>query len=150
MTCALLDKALRRWRTLHAPDAREDGMVTAFTIIIVGALMLFVGLAYDGGLALDGRVRALNEAQEAARAGAQALDVGAWRTGGVAVLDPDAAIAAAKAYLAGSGDAGTVSVAGATVTVSVTHTHRTQILALAGIGTMTAHATASARAEQGT
>ncbi|ACU72906.1 conserved hypothetical protein [Catenulispora acidiphila DSM 44928] len=125
-------------------------MVTAFTVVIVIALMVFVGLAYDGGRALDGRVKALNEAQEAARAGAQALNLGALRAGGTAVLDPEAAVGAAKAYLAGTGDAGTVDVAGTTVTVSVTHVQATKFLGLVGVGSITAHVTASARAEQGT
>ena len=125
-------------------------MVTVFTIIIAVALMLFAGLAYDGGMALDARVRTLNEAQEAARAGAQALNIGALRAGGPAVLDASAAVTAAQAYLAGTGDPGTVSVNGTTVTVSVTHTRQATFLALAGVGAMTAHATASAKAEQGT
>ncbi|WP_143765327.1 TadE/TadG family type IV pilus assembly protein [Catenulispora acidiphila] len=145
-----LDLARHRWRSLHAPERREDGMVTAFTVVIVIALMVFVGLAYDGGRALDGRVKALNEAQEAARAGAQALNLGALRAGGTAVLDPEAAVGAAKAYLAGTGDAGTVDVAGTTVTVSVTHVQATKFLGLVGVGSITAHVTASARAEQGT
>jgi hypothetical protein len=125
-------------------------MVTAFTVVIAIALMVFVGLAYDGGRALDGRVRALNEAQEAARAGAQALNLGALRAGGTAVLDPEAAVSAAKAYLAGTGDAGTVDVAGTTVTVSVTHVQATKFLGMVGVGSITAQVTASAKAEQGT
>jgi hypothetical protein len=140
----------RRWRALRAPERREDGMITAFTIVITAALLLFVGLAYDGGRALDGKVRALSEAQEASRAGAQALNVGALRTGGAAVLDPAAAVTAAKAYLAGTGDTGMVDVAGTTVTVWVTHVQATKFLGLVGVGAFTAHGTASAKAEQGT
>lgn len=147
---AIPNPLLARWRALRTPAAREDGMVTAFTIVIVIALMVFVGLAYDGGRALDGRVKALNEAQEAARAGAQALNLGALRAGGTAVLDPEAAVSAAKAYLAGTGDTGTVDVAGTTVTVSVTHIQPTVFLGMAGVGAITAHVTASAKAEQGT
>jgi hypothetical protein len=139
-----------RWRALRAPERREDGMITAFTIVITAALILFVGLAYDGGRALDGRVRALNEAQEASRAGAQALNVAALRSGAAAVLDPAAAVDAAKAYLAATGDTGTVDVAGTTVTVAVTHVQATTFLGMVGVGAFTAHATASATAEQGT
>ncbi|WP_194925340.1 pilus assembly protein TadG-related protein [Catenulispora pinisilvae] len=125
-------------------------MVTVFTIIIASALILFVGLVYDGGRALDGRVRALNEAQEAARAGAQALNIGALRAGSSAILDSGAAVNAAQTFLAGTGDTGTVDVAGTTVTVSVTHVQPTTFLGMVGVGAMTAHVTASAKAEQGT
>lgn len=142
-------RMLTRWRALRDPQRRQDGMVTAFTVIIIAALVLFAGLALDGGLALDSRIKAIDEAQEAARAGAQALDVAAYRSGGHAVLDPAAAVAAANAYLAETGDSGTVQVEGAVVTVSVTRSQRTRILSIAGIDTMTARETASATAEQG-
>lgn len=141
---------LRRWQALRTPERREDGMITAFTIVITAALLLFVGLAYDGGRALDGRVKALSEAQEASRAGAQALNVGALRTGGAAMLDPAAAVSAAQAYLAATGDTGTVDIAGTTVTVSVTRIQHTTFLGVVGVGTFTAHVTATAKAEQGT
>jgi Flp pilus assembly protein TadG len=142
-------RALNRWRALRDPERREDGMVTAFTVIIVTALVLFAGLALDGGLALDSRIKAIDEAQEAARAGAQALNVATYRSSGQAVLDPSAAVGAANAYLAGTGDAGTVSVNGTVVTVMVTRSQHTRILSIIGIGSMTAHETASATAEQG-
>lgn len=142
-------RALTRWRALRDLAAREDGMVTAFTVIIVAALVLFAGLALDGGIALDSRIKAIDEAQEAARAGAQALNIAAYRSSGQAVLDPGAAVAAANAYLEATGDSGTVSVSGTVVTVSVTRSRHTRILSIVGIETMTAHETASATAEQG-
>lgn len=143
------NRAITRWRALRDPQRREEGMVTAFTVVIIAALLLFAGLALDGGLALDSRIKAIDEAQEAARAGAQALDVAAYRSSGHAVLDPAAAVAAANAYLAATGDSGTVQVDGTVVTVSVTRSQHTRILSLAGIDTMTARETASATAEQG-
>jgi Flp pilus assembly protein TadG len=133
----------------HATGTGEDGMVTAFTVIVTAALIILAGLVLDGGLALSGKVQALDEAQEAARAGAQELNLSTFRSQGQAVLDPSAAVAAAQSYLNATGDTGTVSVTRAVVTVSVTHQQRTQILSLVGISRLSTTATASATAEQG-
>lgn len=135
-----------RWLRVRAE--REAGFVTAFVLSIFVTLLLFAGLVLDGGLALAGRVTALDEAQQAARAGAQALDLTVFRAIGAATLSPQAAITAAQGYLAHTGDSGTVSVAGTAVTVTVTHIQHTQLLALAGLRTITVHATATATAEQ--
>jgi hypothetical protein len=127
---------------------REAGFATVFTLTIFLTLLLFAGLVLDGGLALAGKVTALDEAQQAARAGAQALDLGAFRASGTTALSPQAAITAARDYLAHTGDTGTVQVTGESVTVSVTHAQHTQLLCLAGLNTITVHATATATAEQ--
>jgi hypothetical protein len=127
----------------------EDGMVTAFVVITAAALLVLAGLVLDGGLALSGKVKASDEAAEAARAGAQALNIGGFRTGGTATLDPGKAVAAAQTYLAATGDTGTVTVNGATVTVTVTHLQPAQILSVVGLSTLSASATASATAETG-
>lgn len=135
-----------RWRMVRAH--REAGFATVFTITVFVTLLLFAGLVLDGGLALSGKVTALDEAQQAARAGAQALDLGVFRASGTTTLSSQAAIAAAQGYLAHTGDSGTVQVTGETVTVSVTHAQHTQLLSLAGLNTITVHATATATAEQ--
>src|SRR6266496_3713638 len=84
---------------------REDqsGRVTAFVVIMVTAILLFAGLVLDGGLALAAKVRALGEAQEAARAGAQEIDLAAYRADGTLRLAPQQASAAARNYLAATG-----------------------------------------------
>lgn len=132
-----------------ATSRGEDGMVTAFTVIVTAALIVLAGLVLDGGLALSGKITALDEAQEAARAGAQALNLQTFRARGQAVLDPRSAVSAAQSYLATTGDSGTVSVTGTVVTVSVTHHQRAQILSLVGINSLSTTANASATAEQG-
>jgi hypothetical protein len=126
----------------------QDGFATAFVVVLVLTLLLCAGLLLDGGLALSGKITAMDEAQEAARAGAQALNIAQFRTTGTAVLDPQAATDAADGYLAQTGDTGTVQVAGDTVTVTVTHVQHTQLLDLAGINAITVQATATATAEQ--
>lgn len=148
---ALIHTPLRRLRErATATGTGQDGFVTAFTVIMVLALFVLAGLVFDGGRALAGRVTALNEAQEAARAGAQQIDLPTFRATGAAILNDTAAIQAAEDYLAATGDTGTATVNGDTVSVTVTHLEPTEILSMIGIGTFTEHAAATATAEQGT
>lgn len=140
-----------RWylRNVGRLDARDDrGQMTAFVVGTVLALWLFAGLVVDGGLALAGKARALDAAQEAARTGAQQLDVARLRSGGDVKLVTGKAAAAASAYVTSVGDSGTASVHGDTVTVRVTHRQRAQILQLIGVRTLTITATATAQAER--
>ena len=130
-------------------DDAESGMVTAFVVIFTLALLLMAGLVLDGGLALAAKVQAIDDAQAAARAGAQAIDIPTYRASGQITLDPAQATADAEHYLAAAGHTGTVSVNGEQVTVTVTITQPTQILSLAGIDHLTETATGTATAEQG-
>ena len=129
--------------------ASESGMVTAFVVIFTLALLLMAGLVLDGGLALAAKVQAIDDAQAAARAGAQAIDIPTYRASGQITLDPAQATADAEHYLAAAGHTGTVSVNGEQVTVTVTITQPTQILSLAGIDHLTETGTGTATAEQG-
>ncbi len=127
----------------------EEGMVTAFVVIFTLALLAMVGLVLDGGLALAAKVHAIDDAQAAARAGAQAIDIPLYRSTGTITLDPAQAVADAQGFLAAAGEHGSASVAGETVTVNVTITQPTQILSLAGIDHLTETGTGTATAEQG-
>lgn len=135
----------------RGPRLRQDerGQVTAFVVVIVTAILLFAGLVLDGGLALAAKVRALGEAQEAARAGAQEIDLAAYRANGLLRLAPQQANAAARNYLAAAGHNGTVSVAGNTVRVTVTVSQPTQLLGLIGISSSTVTATGEAQPQRG-
>ncbi|MFF4501613.1 pilus assembly protein TadG-related protein [Streptomyces sp. NPDC001401] len=128
----------------------DRGQVTAFVVGVFAALWLFAGIVVDGGLALAGKTQALDVAQEAARTGAQQLDIGQLRRGGDVRLVRDQAAAAARAYVASTGDTGSASVKGDGVTVRVTHHQRTQILQLIGLRTLTVHASGTAHAERTT
>lgn len=136
----------RRWRGWWAGD---HGRISAFVVTVLMAILAMAGLTLDGGLALADKVHANDQAEAAARAGAQALDLAAYRATGTVRLVPTQAAAAARVYLAQVGQAGTVTVAGDTVTVTVTATHRTQLLALVGIPALTVHGTASAHPVRG-
>ena len=73
---------------LRARVGEEDGMVTAFVVVFTLALLLMAGLVLDGGLTLAAKVQAIEEAQAAARAGAQAIDIPTYRATGQITLDP--------------------------------------------------------------
>ena len=100
------------------------------------------------GLALAAKVGAIDDAQAAARAGAQAIDIPLYRATGQMTLDPQAADADAERYLASTGRTGTVTVAGDQVTVTVSVTQPTQILSIVGIDSIGVSGTGSATAEQ--
>jgi len=138
----------RRPQWLHVTARDEDGMVTAFVIVMVSALILMAGLVLDGGLALAAKVQAIDDAQAAARAGAQAIDLATYRATGQITLAAATATTDAEQALATSGETGTVTVAGDVVTVTVTVTQQTQILDLVGIDALHETATGSATAEQ--
>jgi Putative Flp pilus-assembly TadE/G-like len=143
-------QALAR-RAPRPPAWREQGQVTAFVVIIMAAFLAFAGLVYDGGNALAAKTAAIDEAQEAARAGAQQINLAAFRATGQVTLDPAAAAAAAQAYVAaaGGGDTATVTVTGDTVTVQVSAVSATEFLRLFGIPAIRVTGSATATAETG-
>ena len=123
----------------------QHGRVSAFVVVLATACLLFAGLVLDGGLALAAKTRAIGQAQEAARAGAQELDLTTYRTTGTFRLDPTHAQAAAQRYLTTIHATGTVTVTGNTVAVTVTTRTPTQLLGLIGIREITV--TGAGRAE---
>ena len=127
----------------------DEGTVTAFVVIFVLALLLLAGLVVDGGLTLAAKVQAIDEAQAAARAGAQAIDLPTFRATGQLRLDPAAARQAANSYLASTGHAGQVQVVGNDVEVSVQITQPMQILGIGGIGALTVTGRGSALPVEG-
>jgi hypothetical protein len=127
----------------------DEGHISAFVVTVLAAILALAGLTLDGGLALADKVRVNGQAEAAARAGAQALDLGAYRATGAVRLVPSQADVLARSYLHTVGQTGAVTVTGNTVTVTVTATHRTQLLALVGIPALTVHGTASAHPVRG-
>ncbi|MEV3854964.1 pilus assembly protein TadG-related protein [Streptomyces sp. NPDC050095] len=126
----------------------DSGQVTAFTAGVLLGLWLFAGIVVDGGLALAAKAHALDIAQEAARTGAQQLDVAGLRGADTIRLRQQAAAEKARAYVTGKGASGTVTVKGADVVVHVTNRQHAQILQLVGVRTMTLTAHATAHAER--
>jgi Flp pilus assembly protein TadG len=125
------------------PDA-ERGAIGVFLAVLVPGLLLIIGLAVDGGAKVAATQRANAIADEAARAGGQALDVSAALTGQVRV-DPAAAVAAAQDYLARSDVQGAVTVVdGDTLQVTATITEPTTFVGLIGISTLTVEGSGTA------
>jgi hypothetical protein len=135
-------------RQLHARGGEDEGMVTAFVVVFTLALLFMAGLVLDGGLTLAAKVQAIDEAQAAARAGAQAVDIPTYRATGKITLDPAQANTDAEDYLAATGHSGIVTVNGDQVTVTVSITQPMQILSIAGIDRLTVTGTGTATAEQ--
>ena len=106
------------------------------------------GLVLDGGLTLAAKVQAIDEAQAAARAGAQAIDIPTYRATGQITLDAAQATTDAEDYLAAAGHSGIVTVNGNQVTVTVSITQPMQILSIGGIDHLTVTGTGTATAEQ--
>ena len=99
-----------RWtRVQHDPDR---GSITAYLLIMTVALVVLAGLVLDGGAALTAHGTAADTAQQAARAGADALDEQSLRATTPAGLttNPAAAREAAAAVLAAADVTGDVTV----------------------------------------
>jgi Flp pilus assembly protein TadG len=121
--------------------------VTLFIVILMPALIIgCAGLAYDGGGIVAARRQAINDAEQAARAGAQGVATEEVRAGGSQDLDPARAEAAAREYLDRIGRSGSVEVAGDAVRVTVTITRPMVILPL---GAVTVSGVAEARSVRG-
>ena len=134
--------------TIGRRPAGDDGtLVLAAAVAMPLAIVLF-GLVVDGGYALAQRQRATHAAEDAARAGANALAVPELRRGTLR-LDPAAATAAAHRYLSRAGYHGTVTVTDDTITVHVTATQPLTLLPLIGLRHLTVHGDATARAVPG-
>ncbi|WP_284747700.1 pilus assembly protein TadG-related protein [Amycolatopsis sp. RTGN1] len=127
----------------------EEGRVSAFVVVLALGLVLLAGLGLDGGLALSAKVRATGQAESAARAGAQAIDLAAYRARGELRLVPADADELAHRYLAGIGAVGTVTATVDAVTVTVTTSQRTQLLSLIGIRAIGAHGSGAAHPQRG-
>jgi len=127
----------------------DRGSVTIFVVVFTVALLMIGGLVIDGGYTLAAHRRAFNEAEAAARAGAQAIDLDALRSTGVVQLDADAAKTRAEDYLASTGDQGTVEIDGDTVRVHVSFRQPMLILSAVGVGPLEIEGDGSARAVRG-
>jgi len=139
-----------RWtRVQHEPDR---GSITAYLLIMTVALVVLAGLVLDGGAALTAHGTAADTAQQAARAGADALDEQSLRASAPAGLttNPAAAREAAAAVLAAADVTGDITVTGTSVTVTARATTPTAILAIVGINQVGGTATATAIPLHGT
>ena len=126
----------------------EEGAIALYAAAMMLALLASIGLVLVGGQKVSALRQATNIADNAARAGAQHVDLDTVRGGGPLELDPDQAVVAANDYLTLVGYTGTATVNGDTITVTVTITYNPLILPM-GTQTATATESASARTVEG-
>ncbi|MEV1002060.1 pilus assembly protein TadG-related protein [Nonomuraea sp. NPDC050202] len=74
--------------------AGERGSMSVFTVLFSVVVFLLAGLLVDGGSAINARLRAADVAEQAARAGADELDVDHLRETGEARLLAEAQVCA--------------------------------------------------------
>jgi hypothetical protein len=126
--------AITRWQALREHPDRGSAVTGYFVVMAVG-IMLFIGLAVDGGAQVQAGVRAERVATEAARAGLQAASPGGD-------TDPSAVTAAAERYLVAANTDGNLQgyarVDGTRLNVTVTVTTRTTFLGLLNVNQLTA------------
>jgi len=131
-------------------DRDQRGSATVFMLGFATVLIVGAGLVVDGGLALNARSRLTDDAEQAARAGANAIDVPSLRDRGQLVVDPSRASAIAAGFLSERGYQNiSVSVNGNRVTASAESTADTAILGLIGIGSFTVRGDAVAEPQAG-
>ncbi|MGA8725865.1 MAG: pilus assembly protein TadG-related protein [Acidimicrobiales bacterium] len=155
MPCPHCRQLPGQWCALTpATDARphcsfsDCGSVSAFVALLLVALVALAGLVVDGGAAMSAHQAAVDEAQQAARAGAGALSTDALRSGSL-VIDQDAAVRSAEAFTSAAGHPGTAAVSAGAVTVTIHYRVPTSVLGIIGITSLPVSATASAVDVQG-
>lgn len=139
------------WRKGKGRSLRGDrGTLSLFVVMLVPAVVLMAGLLVDGGIALNARERAADVAQQAARAGANDLDVADLRDGNVQLAPGACGVAlnfvpqyqgiGAQAVSCQTGGTNREPV----ITVNAKVIVHSQILSLIGIGTFTETGSGSA------
>ncbi len=113
-------------------------------LVTAGAFAALLGLVVDGGELLNDRLAAARTADQAARAGADALSDGSVRNG-ADIINAHRAADAVHTYLRESGLRGVVRVTGDTVTVTVTSATHTRILSVIGVDSFPITEDATAR-----
>jgi hypothetical protein len=132
-------KPRRPWRVQG-----DQGSVTVLGLFLIAVILVLAGVMVEGANLMTARGHATSIAQQAARAGADKIDLAVLREQGVVRLDPPAAQAAATAYLDQVGEAGTVTATTTAVTVIVTLTRPGVLVPLLGKPTLTVTGTATA------
>lgn len=126
----------------------EDGTATAFVVGFAVVLLACAGLVIDGGNAINARMKLADDVEQAARAGAQEIDIDALRSSDIVRLDGLAAEARARGYLGSLGYSRITvpPVTGDSITVHAEDVTTTKLLSLIGVDDFDIAATATAQA----
>jgi len=147
----------RKWAGLalatNVARATRPGQAIVWTAVMLPLFLATVGLAADGGLVFAARRELQNVADSAARAGAQQIDLQAYREsrGRSVSLDMSAARRAAAEYSTSQGSDLDVRVEPESqrVRVQITRDAPTSFLRLIGIATVRVSASATAEVRHG-
>lgn len=125
----------------------ESGTATAFVVGFAVVLLACAGLVIDGGTALNARMTLADDVEQAARAGAQEIDIVALRSNDVVQLDARAAEGRARAYLGSLGySVSAANALGDTITVGAQDQVVPKLLSLVGVPPFDISASATAQA----
>jgi len=139
-------------RALTSGRGDDRGSATPFIVGLTVVLFAVAGLVADGGRAINARVAITDDAEAAARVGADQVRIGTLRGASVPRIDPVAATAAAQQFLVARGYAGSrisISADEDAVAVRVSDVVPTSLLQLIRIDSFTVEGSASARAAIG-
>lgn len=131
---------------------RDRGSLSMFAVLLSLGVFMLAGLVLDGGTAIAARQRAADVAEQAARYGADEVDVPALRAGRLQV-DEGSACGRAADVVAGAGDGAAMTGCGlgadGSVQVEVAIDTDTVLLGLVGYRALHARSTALAQPCQG-
>ncbi len=133
----------KRLRAMRRPD--DAGQSTTLYVVLVAALIVVAGLVVDGGAYMQAKDRSTHVAQEAARAGANAVSGSTVLGAPLPQVNAVQAETKAQEYISAAGMEGSVRVEGDLVTVEVTDKRRTTFLGIVGISSVSATSQESAR-----
>lgn len=122
----------------------ERGSTSVLILGLSIAVLVGVGFAVDGTRKGQAYSQATSIAEEAARAGGQALKTRELAAGTDADVDPQLAVVEAQRYLVASGASGTARWADDRLTVETTITRPTVFLGSIGISEFTVHGSGTA------
>ena len=129
-----MNRGRRQGETQRLRD--EQGSATVFVIGFAIVLFLCAGLVIDGGLAINKRMRIADDAEQAARIGADSIDVNEFRRTETLVIDQQLARQRISGYMADLGYGSnefTADIGVDRVGLQVRDTSKTYILNLFGI-----------------
>lgn len=128
------------------PRDESGAVVTTFLLMMVPVFVVLLGMVFDFAQAYTSNARAINIAEQAARAGAQQLDLDVVRGTGSFRLNQGEARTAAHNFLAAAGfpDEG-ITVSDDAVDVTTHWQVQTAFLGIIGKNTFDGPASASAR-----
>ncbi len=124
----------------------EEGSITALVVLLAMTFIACAGLAVDGGRLVAAKIELGDQAENAARAGAQ--EIASLRSGSLEI-DESRAMIAAEEFLVGHGLNGDVYVQDNSVTVKVRRVIPMTLLGLFGVKEKTLSAQRSATPADG-